>query len=61
MAPPFGSDRAAVIATSILQIVTSPELKSIEALHLHLEQYLRDELAALTQEIAADLGEFPDE
>ena len=54
MTTPFGNDRAAVLATAILQIITSLELESIEALHLQLTQFLRDEIADLTRQIAAD-------
>ena len=55
----FLRDRAAVIATAVLQIVESFELKALDNLHLQLEQYLRDEIADLAREIATD-RESPD-
>jgi hypothetical protein len=47
------SDRASAITTAVLQLVADVELEPDE-LQLRLEQYLRDELADIERQIAAD-------
>jgi hypothetical protein len=47
------SDRAAVVAIAIRQIITDAALEP-EELQLRLELYLRDELADIERQIASD-------
>ncbi len=54
MTTQFLMDRAAIVAKAILQIVGSVELDSPDDLHFQLTQFLRDEFADLTRQIAAD-------
>jgi hypothetical protein len=53
---PF-SDRAAIVATTIMQIVADVSHKPAE-LRLRIAEYLRDEIANIEQEIAADRREI---
>ena len=53
---PF-SDRAAIVATAIMQIVADVRHKPAE-LRLRIAEYLRDEIASIEQEIAADRREI---
>ena len=53
---PF-SDHAAIVATAIMQIVADVRHKPAE-LRLRIAEYLRDEIASIEQEIAADRREI---
>jgi len=53
---PF-SDRAAIVATAIMQIVADVRHKLAELL-LRIVDYLRDEIASIEQEFAADRREI---
>lgn len=55
--PPLFNDRAATIATAITQIVADVRHKPAE-LRLRIAEYLRDEIASIEQEIAADRREI---
>lgn len=50
MAPQIHSDRAAAVSVAVMQIIVTA---TPDELQMRIEEYLRDEIAALTQEIAA--------
>jgi hypothetical protein len=56
---PF-SDRAAIVATAILLIVTTARLKPAE-LSQRIAEYFRDEIARIEQDILANLREVCDD
>jgi len=52
--PSYPSDRATVIASAVMMVITS----SLPTIRLEIEKLLRDEIEDLRREIAADRTEL---